>query len=350
MKKNVLIFLQSGIGGAERVSVTIGKNLNREKFNVTFCCVGERNNSIERFIPPSFRIIYMDVKNPVMQIWLYIKKISEEKPDIVFASVININNKVLLSRLFFPKVRFVVRSDNNVNVFSRFQQMMIRFTYKFADCIIAQTIEMAEGLVEITKINRRKIVVLANPIDESYINDHMQNAVSPYEDNGNIHYVASGRFAESKGFDLLVKAFLIVHKKNPKTDLHILGKTGGMNNKVFRTVENFVRNNSLLNSVFFTGQLENPYPYIKFADCFVLSSRYEGLPNVLLESLYLQTPVAAFKCIPIIERLVQDGTNGYTANAENIESLAEAMENSCLLGRVINRYKSASAYEFEKLF
>ena len=81
-----------------------------------------------------------------------------------------------------------------------------------------------------------------------------------------------------------------------------------------------------------------------------MSSRNEGLPNVLIESLYLGTPVAATKCIPVISRIVEDGVNGFVAEPENAESLALAMLNAVCLGRVSSSYQSADENEFAKLF
>ena len=344
------MFLQAGVGGAERVTVTIGKNLDKAKYDVVFCLVGRGAGDIENFIPKGYKIEYIKSKNPIALIWAYGKKILQEKPNVVFASVMNINTKLLLWKLLFKKIKFIVRSDNNFSVFSKIQQLLIRFTYHLANCVVAQTDEMANGLINGANLKENKCVVLANPIDESYIEEHLQNAVLPYKDNGNIHFVASGRFAEAKGFDLLIKAFYLVHKKNPKTDLHILGRTGEPDNPVFKTVSKLIQEHTLSDCVFCTRQLKNPYPYIKFADCFVLSSRYEGFPNVLLESLYLLTPVAAFRCIPVIERVVHEGVNGYTAEAENENDLANAMEKACKLGRISNRYKSATSIEFENLF
>lgn len=350
MKKKVLMFLQSGVGGAERVTVTIGKNLDKAKYDVVFCLVGHGTGDIENFIPKGYKIEYIKNKNPITLIWAYGKKILQAKPNVVFASVMNINTKLLLWKLLFQRIKFIVRSDNNFSGFSKIQQRLIQFTYRFANCVVAQTAEMANGLIKGAKLDESKCIVLANPIDESYIEEHLQNAASPYKNNGNIHFVASGRFAEAKGFDLLIKAFASVHKTNPETDLHILGRTGEPDNPVFQTVAQLIQEHSLSDCVVFTGQLKNPYPFIKFADCFVLSSRYEGFPNVLLESLYLLTPVAAFRCIPVIERVVHEGVNGYTADAENENDLATAMEKACKLGRISNNYKPATSVEFEHLF
>ena len=98
------------------------------------------------------------------------------------------------------------------------------------------------------------------------------------------------------------------------------------------------------------GYQNNPYPYIKYADCFVLSSRWEGLPNVLIEALHLGTPAAAFRCIPIIERIINDGATGFTAEKENVDSLAQAMSKSVDLGRIQSSYKSSKIEDFTKLF
>lgn len=114
----------------------------------------------------------------------------------------------------------------------------------------------------------------------------------------------------------------------------------------YNEVKQLIEKHGLQDSVKCVGFQNNPYVYIKYADCFVLSSRWEGLPNVMIESLYLGTPVAAFKCIPVIGRIVTDGADGYLAEKENVESLAKAMMKASELGRVMSVYKSASMEDF----
>ena len=111
-----------------------------------------------------------------------------------------------------------------------------------------------------------------------------------------------------------------------------------------------VVDNGLGDLVHCVGYNDNPYVYLKNADCFVLSSRWEGLPNVLIESLYLGTPAAAFKCIPVIERIIDDGVTGYCADKDNVLSLAEAMMKTLSLGSIRSTYKSSSISDFVKLF
>ena len=89
---------------------------------------------------------------------------------------------------------------------------------------------------------------------------------------------------------------------------------------------------------------------MKNADCFVLSSRNEGLPNVLIEALYLGTPAAATICIPAVTRIVEVGKTGYLARPEDVNSLAEAMLNAVQLGRIQSDYPMDTMIEFNKLF
>ena len=71
---------------------------------------------------------------------------------------------------------------------------------------------------------------------------------------------------------------------------------------------------------------------------------------MLIESLYLGTPAAAFKCIPIIERIIDEGKTGFCAEKDNVPSLAECMLKAANLGKIQSTYKSSSITDFTKLF
>lgn len=349
--KKVLFFCQDGVGGAERMTVLIGKSLDTRIYDVCFCLVGiSSNSSIVDFIPNGIHIIRIPNMNRFYLVWKMVSSILKEKPFAVFSSVINISNKILPFRWMFPKVKVIIRCDNYLYTYSDKQQKMIAKLYPMADCIIAQTQEMKDELVIQLGINETKVVALNNPIDKQTIDKKVASAISPYQSNKIKHFVAIGRFNRQKGFDLLIDAFIEVCKTRRDVDLYIVGdKTlgGGL---IFESLEQKAIESGIADLVHCVGYKDNPYVYLKYADCFVLSSRWEGLPNVLLESLYLGTPVAAFKCIPIIERIVDDGVNGFLAEKENVSSLAIAMLDSLHLGRVISSYKSASVNDFIDLF
>ena len=88
MKKKVFLFLQDGVGGAERMTVLIGKSLDRRFYDVTFVTVpnGKVVSKIESFIPNNYSIIKLEKKNPLILMIKILFLLKKKKPDIVFSS------------------------------------------------------------------------------------------------------------------------------------------------------------------------------------------------------------------------------------------------------------------------
>ena len=149
---------------------------------------------------------------------------------------------------------------------------------------------------------------------------------------------------------MLIDAFIEVCKTRIDVDLYIVGDNTLGGGTIYHDITQKAKDNGLEDIVHCVGYKDNPYIYLKNADCFVLSSRWEGLPNVLIEALYLGTPVASFKCIPVIERIVDHGVNGFLAEKDDVNSLANAMSEAIKLGRVVSSYHSASIDDFVELF
>lgn len=349
-KKKILVFAQAGVGGAERMSVTITKTLDRNKFTIIYYLVSSADKSVkaplQEFIPDDLKVNLVRGNNPIVLIMKFFWILCKECPDVVFSSVLNINNKLLILRKLFKNIKFIVRCDNYLYTYSDKQKRIIDKTYHLANIIIAQTDEMKRELIDEMHVPESKIITLQNPVDTETIDLKIKNGQNPYPKDGKIRYVASGRFANQKGFDLLIKAFSIVYEEQPNSELYIVGKKDELCIDYYKEICMLIDKYSLRDSVKCVGFKTNPYVYIKYADCFVLSSRWEGLPNVMIESLYLGTPVAAFKCIPVIERIVTNEIDGFLAEKENVKSLALAMIAASKLGRVKSVYKSASISDF----
>ena len=209
---------------------------------------------------------------------------------------------------------------------------------------------MQEELVNLVKVSLKKTQVLQNPLDKEDIMSKTSGVLSPYPNNGKKHIVAVGRYSYQKGFDLLIKAFALICQKRDDVDLYIVGDYNADSGAIFSAIKQMALQYNILSSVYQVGYQKNPYPYIKFADCFVLSSRWEGLPNVLIESQFLGTPAAAFKCVPVVERIVVEGRNGYLAQKEDARSLSQAIVSAIELGRIKSSYVGSQLSDFVKLF
>ena len=353
MKKyKILVFSQSFVGGAERMLVTVTKTLDKNKFDVIYYLVSPNKASptpLKDFIPEKFSVKYIYASNPYILLSKYFFVLLKENPSIVFSSVLNINNKLLFLKRFFKNIKFLVRCDNYLFAYNDSQKALIRKTYFRADIIIAQTEEMKQELLDEMHLSANKVIVLHNPVDTETIDLKLKMGNNPYPQKDIIRFVSSGRFAFQKGFDLLIQSFDIVKRILPNAELYIVGKKDGSCMKCYKQISELLDKYGLCDSVKCVGFQSNPYVYVRYADCFVLSSRWEGLPNVMIESLYLGTPIAAFKCIPIIERIIRNGKNGFLADAEDVNGLADAMLKACNLGRIKSDYKPAKIEDFHRI-
>ena len=355
MGKKILFFINSEVGGGERMSVNISKMLMQEEFCCKYIVIKDKkyektSTSILDFIPQGSDVEILLAKNQLDKVLQFFRVIKKNAPDVVFASHYNIIDKIMIMKPFLKGVKFVMRAENGYSTFSKVKKQIIKLTYSKADVLIAQTDEMRMDFVANGVLPAERVVTLENPVDKDYIEAKLKGEGSPYPNDGKKHIVAVGRFGYQKGYDILVKAFGKVLDTNNKVDLYIVGSYSGRWQPFYDEVMQLARELKIEDSIHCVGFRDNPYVYLKYADCFVLSSRWEGLPNVLVESLYLKTPVAAFKCIPIVERMIRDGLDGYLAEKENDESLATAIVKALDLGRTNPIYSGASKEDFIRLF
>lgn len=346
-KSKILLFLFGGVGGAERMTVNIGKMLPRDRYDVKFVVCG-RFTEILRFIPSDYDVIRIPWHNIHVFPRLRMGRVLlQEQPDFAFSSVAMLN-VLLLQTAEFLKIKCIVRNDNMVNYVGPKMQKKIAKYYKYAQYVIAQQEEMQQDLIKLIGTDEKQVVCLHNPLDKTNILPKLADP-SPYPNDDSINYLWVGNFLPSKGHDILAEAFKIVHGRNPKTHMYFVGK-------IVETMPNYIKTKKIVEDaglddyVHFVGIQSNPYKWMKYCDCFVLPSRIEGLPNVLIEAMYIGKPVVASVCIPVIDRMVENGYNGYKVQPEQPEQMAEAMEKALLLKDFHMTFTLAEPKDFVKLF
>lgn len=298
-----IYFLLPGLtfGGAERVIFTICNELDREKFSPTLVLFSKEGMPLD-LLKSDVRVVDLKVKRIRYAIFSVLKLIRKEKPDIVFGGWGEVSAFLSPIIPFFRKTKFVARETNVVS--EHVKRKEIKFFYRFYnnfDKIIAQSDDMQKDLVENIKINPAKIVKINNPVDVAFIQSKMHSTEKLFNPDVK-NLVAIGNLSERKGFDLLLNAFQ--HLKTQPICLYILGDG--------RDREKLVKQKEALGlkNVVFLGVQKNPYPYLRQADLFVLSSRYEGFPNVLLEAGACGTYALANDCPGGINEIIQTGING----------------------------------------
>ena len=158
--------------------------------------------------------------------------------------------------------------------------------------------------------------MIPNPVDIKKIHESLENSPSPYKP-GSIHLVSVGRLNYQKGYDLLLKILKQCLEKVKELHLTIMGE--GSEEK---SLKKMAAELELGDSVCFIGHQDNPYPFMNHADLFISSSRWEGLPNAVLESLACGTPVLAFDCPGGTNEIIVDDKNGWLVPSEDIEAMS----------------------------
>jgi len=345
MKSKILFFLMNGVGGCERITITISNFFNTEDYDIKYVLVQNGDDAICHFMKPNIPIIRMPRKRIYFSTFHIYKLLKKERPQIVFCASPAINARLIIAAKLCGDIRVVVRNSNMFSFERKDVQVLVKLTYPFADKIILQQNEMkADLLKRVSTIKPEKAITLHNPIDIEHIKKGI-TAPNPFPEEDNINYLWVARFAYEKAQDILVRAFSLVHKKQSNAHLWLIGRYNP-ENEFASSVVIYVKNNGLEDFVHFVGHDDNPYKWMKHCDCFVLPSRFEGLPNVLIEAMYLGRPVVASRCLKIIDEMVVEGQNGYTCEVGDEESLAGKMIESTNLKKCTMIYQPASKEDF----
>ena len=195
---------------------------------------------------------------------------------------------------------------------------MYKILYSRATCIVAQCAEMKADIIETLSLDKDKIVYIYNPVDLEEIKS-LKIEFNPFKKE-NINIVAIGRLAYQKGFDNLIDAFQLVSKQIANAHLIILGDGPLKNDLTKRVIDQ-----QLVGKVEFLNFQENPYPYLFFSDMYVLSSRWEGFPNTMLEALACETKIVSTDCKSGPKEILGENEYGFLVKENSPELLAEAI-------------------------
>jgi len=355
MKKKIIFFMSNlGGGGAERVTVNIIRQLDKEKYDIVLLMV-KREGTFLADIPSYVKIENMNIDKTILSLFKVRKYIKLYQPDIIYTTMM-MNSIVLSLAIMHLKKSFfiVIRNPTSPKILEEegtlplYKKLLLVYAYRHcADIILAQTPEMKDEIEKYYSVSKQKIEVFFNPLDREGIDSKIKNIKNPFSED-TINIVSAGRLTYAKAFDTLLYAFKKVITENKNYRLHILGEDDGESKKIFEIFKKL----HLEEYVTFHGFQSNPYQFFYFSDLYVLSSRREGLPNAVLENLYLGKPVVATNCISFMNQLIDENNNGYIVEVDNILMLSQAILNFKLLpnNKKVIRSKSVTTFfdTFEK--
>lgn len=321
MKKKTIVFILPDLnpGGAERIVTTLLNHIDREKYNAKLLLMRKEGTYLE-VLNPSIEIVHLKVERIRQSIIPILSYIFKHKPDLVFTGYGEVNAYISPFIPIFRKTKFIARETNVVS--KHVTKKIIRFFYKFYPNfknIICQSDDMKNDLIQNFNIKENRIVKINNPVDIEFIQNKMNEPIeNELYNTSNKKVIAIGNLSYRKGIDNLLKVFSYL--KDQPISLFILGD--GAEKEDYLKLKKELK----LENVYFLGIQKNPYNYLKKSDLFILSSRYEGFPNVLLEAGTCGTYAVANNCPGGINEIIQDKINGEIAEIEQYESFANKIK------------------------
>lgn len=335
MKQRVAIFASDmPVGGVPRMIVNISRGLLEKGLDVDLVLVSRVGPFLEK-VDPAVRIV--DLGNPgllgtVPALARYLRR---EKPVAMLATGLHRNIFAILARtLSCSAVRIVLSERVYVSQYAcdrhnPLQQKaflwayrwLSRLLFRFADGITAVSQDTARDLERFAWLPRGRVKCLYNPfINPELIARSELLPDHPWLADHDLPVVLSvGRLHPQKDYTTLIHAFRRVCDRMPAR-LIILGEGSER-----PALEGLIRELQLQDNVSLPGFHDNPYGFMAHADVFVLSSAYEGLPNVLVEALACGVPVVSTDCPSGPSEILEDNRYGRLVPVGDAHALWDAL-------------------------
>lgn len=205
-----------------------------------------------------------------------------------------------------------------------------RLSYRFADHVTANTAAALAAMHPYVLADRLSVV--PNPVRGSR-GEHLAKR------NGSL-ILAVGRLHPQKGHEMLIKAFARISQQLPDWYLRILG-----DGPLRESLQALIDKLNLGDRIELHGHVADPFPHYRAADIFVMASRYEGMPNALLEAMSCGKAVIITDCLPGAREVVKANETGLVVPAKDIDALAAALEHLAQDCRKRARLGEAAAAE-----
>lgn len=329
--KRLAIFIPSlDDGGAQRLILNLSQGFTERGYNTDLVLV-QATGAYQSEIPKLVRVVDLKASRAISSLPALISYLRREQPQAMLCAL-NYANIIALwaKRLAGVSTSIIVSEHNTLsmavsNAYLRRQRLipnLISRFYPWADDIVTVSQGVAKDLSELTGLPKERITTIYNPVVTPDLAQKAQATLDhPWFKAGEPPVVLGvGRLRPQKDFPTLIKAFAQVCQDHAAR-LLILGEGPER-----PALESLIEKLGLTTQVSLPGFVINPYPYMAQATVFALSSRWEGLGNVLIEAMYCGTPIISTDCPHGPREILQDGKYGQLLPVGDVAALAEAIK------------------------
>lgn len=330
--KKIILFMPSiEDGGVEKNFFNISNYLAKKLDKVVI--ITGKNYSRKR-LNQNIKIIFFKIKfNPsrrikyILSIILLIKELLTSKEKTIVLSFQANVYCIIICKIFGSTI--ITRSNASIHGWSKnFRLNLYKFFYSFADCLIVNSKALKKEFIDILKL---KSNLVYNPLDDERIFKlaKKKNNLN-FFNKKSINLLNIGRLVKQKDHLTLLKTIKYL-KSKINIKLIIIG-----NGPLKDELNNFIKKNNLQINVKIIKYTDNPFKHFKNSDFFILSSIFEGLPNVLLEAMLLKKFIISSDCPTGPKEILNSGKYGSLFNPGDYKKLAE---------KILYYSKNKKAYE-----
>ena len=316
------------IGGAERNFLKL-INFYKNKGHNVCLVLNKKKGSLLKDLEKNVQVIDMNIDRTYKSIFFLRKLIVLNKPDIFFSSLTHCNIVLIIANIFsIFKTKVYVKECNNLKfqlnygpILNFFYIIFISFIYKFASKIISVSKSLEKQLKEILFLNPKKIFTIYNSIDSIEIKKKSKVKCKKIFQNNDPTIISVGKLKKQKNYINLIRAIDNLIKKKKKINSIIIG-SGPEKKKLQKLIYKL----KLSQRIKILPETSNPFKYMNNSDLFVLSSNYEGNPNVILEALCLKMKIVSTNCDFGPLEILENGKYGTLVKLNNYIDLAKGIE------------------------
>lgn len=316
-------------GGAERAMATLANGFADRGLKVDLVLAQAEGPYLSE-VSPGVRVVNLQSGRVLPSLPGLVRYLRRERPQAVLSALNHANVIAVVARMLAGvPVRLVVSERNNVslsgssskNLRSRVVPHMMRWAYRKADGVTAVSGGVADDLANAINLPRDRISVIFNPVvTPELIEKSRMPLEHPWLGEGKPPVILGvGRLTPQKDFSTLIHAFAQVRTVRD-CRLVILGE-----GELRAELEQLVASLGVQDSVQLPGFADNPFAWMSRVRLFVLSSRWEGLPNVLIQAMACGTAVVSTDCPSGPDEILEGGKWGRLVPVGDEEALAEAM-------------------------
>ena len=255
---------------------------------------------------------------------------------------------ILIAKLFRKKI--LVRSNSSPSGWSKnfLKKILFKLILKFADTVVVNSIEFKK---EFKKKFNLSAVNIYNPLNKEEILKLSKKRISfPFFDKSkkSLKIINIARFTDQKDHFTLLRSANVLKKNNINFKLLIIGR--GTN---YKNMKNYISKHKMSKMIKILNFKNNPFPYLNKSDIFLLTSKFEGLPNVLLEALVLKKIIISTNCPTGPKEILQNGKLGFLCKVGDHMQIAKYIE-QCMhkkkkINKIITRaYNSLDRFNYMK--